>query len=100
MQTMQDPIRPGSFKKFQKFCEQNSLRIAPHPSYSPDLASSYFFLFGYVNYCLNGHSYPSEKALLDAIHTVFRNHFEGHVQRLDEEIVLSHCTRRSLLSIK
>jgi hypothetical protein len=30
------------------FCEENELRLAPHPPYSPDLELSDFFLFGYV----------------------------------------------------
>jgi hypothetical protein len=87
-------------KHFQEFCEQISLRIASHPPCSLDLALSYFFLFGYVKYCLKGPFYPSEKALLDAIHTTVRNDFEGHVQGLDEDTNLNRRTRRSLVSIQ
>jgi hypothetical protein len=84
-----DNVRPHMIRQSQEFYEQNSLRIALHPSYSHDLALSYFFLFRYVNHCLKGHSYPSKQAFLVAIHIIFRNHFECHVQRLDGETGLS-----------
>jgi hypothetical protein len=40
---------------------------APHPPYSPDLAPSNFFLFGYVKERLKGMVFPSYGELLDAI---------------------------------
>jgi hypothetical protein len=49
------------------FCEENGLRLAPNPPYSPDLAPSDFFLFGYVKESLKGMVFPSYEALLDAI---------------------------------
>jgi hypothetical protein len=36
-----------------EFLEQNSVKRAPHPPYSPDLAPSDFYLFGYVKQCLS-----------------------------------------------
>jgi hypothetical protein len=53
--------------KCQTFCEKTGLRLTPHPSYSPDLAQSDFFLFGYVKERLKGMVFPSYDALLDAI---------------------------------
>jgi hypothetical protein len=49
------------------FCEENRLRFALHPSYSPDLAQSDFFLFGYVKERLKGMMFPSYEELLDTI---------------------------------
>jgi hypothetical protein len=49
------------------FCEENGLRLAPHPLYSPDLAPSGFFLFGYVKERLKGMVFPSYEELLDEI---------------------------------
>jgi hypothetical protein len=49
------------------FCEENGLRLAPHPLYSPDLAPSDFFLFGYIKECLKGMVFLSYEELLDAI---------------------------------
>jgi transposase len=49
------------------FCEENGLRLAPHPLYSPDLAPSDFFLFGYLKARLKGMVFPSYEELLDAI---------------------------------
>jgi hypothetical protein len=51
----------------------NCLNISPHPPYSPDLAPSDFFLFGHVKHALERDEFPSEEALLTAIHSVLSN---------------------------
>jgi histone-lysine N-methyltransferase SETMAR len=62
-----DNARAHTTQKCRTFCEENGLRLAPHPPYSPDLAPSDFFLFGYVKACLKGMVFPSYEELLDAI---------------------------------
>jgi transposase len=52
------------------FCEENGLRLAAHPPYSPDLAPFDFFLFGYLKERLKGMVFPSYEELLDAINEV------------------------------
>jgi hypothetical protein len=96
MQTMLDPIWSGSLKNFMSkiLCELHSSTLFSW------FSTLILFLFRYVSHCLTGHSYHSEKALLDTIHTIFRNHFEGHVQGLDGETCLSRCIWRPLLFIK
>jgi transposase len=54
-------------QKCRTFCKENGLRLAPHPPYSPDLAPSDFFLFGYVKERLKGMVFPSYEELFDAI---------------------------------
>jgi histone-lysine N-methyltransferase SETMAR len=54
-------------QKWRTFCEENELRLAPHPTYSPYLALSNFFLFSYVKERLKGMVFPSYEELLDAI---------------------------------
>jgi transposase len=54
-------------QKCQTFCEENGLRLAPHPSYSSVLAPSDFFLFGYVKERLKRMVFPSYEELVDAI---------------------------------
>jgi hypothetical protein len=49
------------------FDDENRLRLAPHPPYSPDLAPSDFFLFGYAKKCFKGMAFPSHEESLDAI---------------------------------
>jgi hypothetical protein len=41
--------------------EENEMIRASHPTrpYSPDLAPSGFYLFGYVKHCLRGHSFEA-----------------------------------------
>jgi hypothetical protein len=46
------------------------MKSAPHPPYSPDLASSDFYLFGYVKRCLAGLSFNDADQLLAAVQGV------------------------------
>jgi hypothetical protein len=62
-----DNARAHIAQKYRAFCEENRLRLAPHPSYSAGLALSDFFLFSYVNERLKGMIFPSYEELLDAI---------------------------------
>jgi transposase len=59
--------RVHTAQKRRTFCEENGLRLTPHPPYSPDLASSDFFLFGYVKERLKGMVFPSYEELLEVI---------------------------------
>jgi histone-lysine N-methyltransferase SETMAR len=43
------------------------MKSAPHPPYSPDLASSDFYLFEYVKRCLAGLSFEDADQLLAAV---------------------------------
>jgi hypothetical protein len=54
-----DNTRAHTAQKCRNFCEENGLRLAPHPSYLPDLASPDFFLFDYVKERLKGTVFPS-----------------------------------------
>jgi histone-lysine N-methyltransferase SETMAR len=65
-----DSARPHTARKTFKFCRDNRLEMAPHPSYSPDLAPSDFFLFRHVKYVLEGAEFPSEETLLAAIQRI------------------------------
>jgi hypothetical protein len=47
--------------------ERNAMIGAPHPSYSPDLASSDFYLFGHGKQILRGSEFADREALLHAI---------------------------------
>jgi hypothetical protein len=44
----------------------------PRLAYSPDLASSDFYLFGRVKQILAGHEFPGGGALLDAVQDILR----------------------------
>jgi transposase len=51
---------------------QMPVRLAPHPSYSPDLAPSDFFLFGSRKTKVIGLEFDSQEALLDWINAEFQ----------------------------
>jgi hypothetical protein len=46
------------------------MKSAPHPPYSPDLAPSDFYLFGYVKRCLAGLSFEDADQLLATVEGV------------------------------
>jgi histone-lysine N-methyltransferase SETMAR len=54
-----DNARAHTVQKYRTFCEENGLRLAPHPPYSPNLAPSDFFLFDYAKGPLKGMVFPS-----------------------------------------
>jgi hypothetical protein len=62
-----DNAKVHTAQKCRTFCEENGLRLAPHPPSSSDLAPSDFFLLGYVKERFKGMMFPSYQELLDAI---------------------------------
>jgi hypothetical protein len=46
--------------------EENGMARASHPFYSPDLAPSDFYLFGFMKCCLRGQSFEAFDALFSA----------------------------------
>ena len=59
--------RPHTSKKVIQYLDQNEIRRAPQPPYSPDLAPSDFYLFGYMKEKLKGYKFNSKEELLSAI---------------------------------
>ena len=62
-----DNARPHISKKVQEYLEQNGIIRAPQPPYSPDIAPSDFYLFGYMKEQLKGCKFSSKEALLSEI---------------------------------
>jgi transposase len=54
------------------------LALAPHPAYSPDLAPSDFFLFGYLKEKIVGIDFGSPRELIDWIQLTFEA-IPGHI---------------------
>jgi hypothetical protein len=52
--------------------DDNGIRTASHPPYSPDLAPSDFFLFGPVKTSLRRMVFESAEELLEAVMTILR----------------------------
>ena len=46
--------------------------VLPHPSYSPDLAPSYYHLFGFVKDHLHGQRYETMEAIQKAVRQCLR----------------------------
>jgi histone-lysine N-methyltransferase SETMAR len=66
-----DNAKPHTAKSTIEYLQANAMKKAPHPPYSPDLAPSDFYLFGYVKGQLNGCSFTSGDELLSAIESFF-----------------------------
>jgi hypothetical protein len=58
---------PHAAKCVKEYMDHNSLKSAPHPPDSPDLAPSDFYLFGYVNHQFQGHEYTEGAKLVSGI---------------------------------
>jgi hypothetical protein len=50
-----------------QFMEQNSMQKELHPTDSPDLTPSDFYLFGYVKQLLSGCQFADQDSLLQAV---------------------------------
>jgi histone-lysine N-methyltransferase SETMAR len=58
---------PQTAKVDSDFCEENEITVLPHLPYSPDLAPSDFYLFGFLKDMLKGSVYDEPDELLGAI---------------------------------
>jgi histone-lysine N-methyltransferase SETMAR len=67
-----DNAKPHVAKRVKQFMDDNGLRTASHPLYSPDLAPSDFFLFGHVKTALRGTVFENAEELLEAVTTILR----------------------------
>jgi transposase len=100
--------------KVKQSMKDHSLRTAPHPPYSPDLAPSDFFLFGYVKRALQRSKFQSADEVLKAVVRIFNQvptdgliaTFHEWIKRLqeyignDEEYVESKLFWSQKLSLK
>ena len=66
-----DNCRVHNSKMTTEAIENLGFKRAPHPPYSPDLAPSDFFLFGYTKNKLKGHHFESVDELIDEIKNIF-----------------------------
>jgi transposase len=62
-----DNSRCHTAKVVLDFVSQNGVRVAPHPPYSPDIAPSDFFLFGYLKHELRGSCFHIVEELLAGV---------------------------------
>jgi hypothetical protein len=62
-----DNAGPHVAKRVTECMDHSSLKRAPHPLYSPDLAPSDFYLFGYVKHQLQGPEFTEGIELVSAI---------------------------------
>jgi hypothetical protein len=67
----------------------------PHPPYSPDIAPSDFFLFGYSKHKLQGFSYNSADELFSAI-----THLMEHLEKVLLHRVFDEWISRLHLVVK
>jgi histone-lysine N-methyltransferase SETMAR len=68
-----DNAKPHRSKKSIEKGDEMGFVLVPHPPYSPDIAPSDFFLFGYLKERLAGTSFPDEKTLISAVHQILTN---------------------------
>jgi hypothetical protein len=84
-----DNARPHTAKVVSDFCEENQITVAPHPPYSPDLAPSDFYLFGFLKDRLKGSVYDEPDELHGAIAALLED-----VERITLERVFRHWMKK------
>ena len=62
-----DNARPHTSRKVQEYMDSHNMKKAVQPPYSPDIAPSDFFLFGYIKNILKGSKFESRDELKAAI---------------------------------
>jgi hypothetical protein len=73
----------------EKFFVENQIIHVPHPPYSPDLAPSYFWLFGHVKAGLVRQSLAEPEGLFEGIMA-----FLEEVQVSELKLVFHHWVQR------
>jgi transposase len=68
-----DKARPHTALRTRTFMAENSMKPAPHPPYSSDLAPSDFDLFGYVKGRWTGQMFESREDLFEAMIEILRS---------------------------
>ena len=66
-----DNYRVYNSKKTLAAIDRFGFKRLPHPAYSPDIAPSDFFLFGYTKTKLKGHYFESVNDLIEKIKKIF-----------------------------
>jgi hypothetical protein len=59
-------------KSVTEYMNHNSLKRAPHSPYSPNLAPSDFYRFGYFRHQLQGHEFTEGAELVSAISEILK----------------------------
>jgi histone-lysine N-methyltransferase SETMAR len=77
-----DNARPHSSKLTNCFIEENGLKRIPHPPYSPDIAPTDFYLFGYVKEKLAGMIACSIEELIENILDILSNISKDELNRV------------------
>ena len=65
-----DNARPHTSKKVIEYLDNNEIIRAPQPAYSPDIAPSDFYLFGYLKEKLKDYKFNSKEELLSGINSI------------------------------
>ena len=91
-----DNCRVHNSVESQKRTKEAGFKRTPHPPYSPDIAPSDFFLFGYTKQKLKGHRFTDPDDLFEKIHEIIykiskekrKEVFDAWIKRC--EYVISH----------
>jgi histone-lysine N-methyltransferase SETMAR len=92
-----DNAGPHVAKCVMEYTDHNSLKRAPHPPYSPDLAPADSYLFGYLKHQLQGHEFTEGAEPVSAISEILNqvptdtlvNVFDDWTGRLQSYIDIS-----------
>jgi hypothetical protein len=94
-----DNGRQPTAKLYTQYFNENRMKSALHPLYSPDLALSDFYLFGYVKRCLAGFSFEDAHQLLATVEGVLEgieSDLASGLSRVDGPVKEMHRHQRGV----
>jgi hypothetical protein len=89
-----DNARLHTAKLSAQYFNENRMKSAPHSVYSPDLAPSDFYLFGYAKRCLADLSFEDADQLVAAVECILEgieNVLASDLSRVDGPIKEMYC---------
>ena len=79
-----DNARPHTSRKVTDYLESHDIEKAPHPPFSPDIAPSDFYLFGYIKQKIAGRHFEDPEDLYSAVDDIFSEIPKGELMSVFE----------------
>lgn len=80
-----DIAMPHTARIVNRYIDENRMKLAPQPPYSPYIAPSDFFLFRYIKSRLNGQHFDSVESLLEEVQVILSEISKDTLKKVFED---------------
>lgn len=80
-----DIAMPHTARIVNRYIDENRMKRAPQPPYSPYIAPSDFFLFRYIKSRLNGQHFDSVESLLEEVQVILSEISKDTLKKVFED---------------